>query len=196
MHADFSLFSSIFLGIALSACCGFRVFIPLLATSIGAFNNWVNLSPDMQWIAQWPAIICFSTASIIEIGAYYIPFLDNILDTIATPLAIIAGTLLATSIIPLQETAPVFRWGIGFLAGGTTAGTIQLGTGLVRLFSTKATVGAGNPLIASAENTAAVLGSILSFIVPVVVAILLLLLVLWVIFRSVRRLVRREESIY
>src|SRR5690349_16586092 len=109
MHADFSLLSSICFGIALSACCGFRVFIPLLGASIAGFNNWITLPPDMDWIAQWPAIICFSTAAILEIGAYYIPFLDNILDTAATPLAVIAGTLLATSTIPSDQVSPLLR---------------------------------------------------------------------------------------
>lgn len=196
MFADYNLLSSICLGIALSACCGFRVFIPMLATSIAGFNNWISLSPDMQWVSQWPAIVCFSTAAIIEITAYYIPFLDNVLDTVAIPLAVIAGTLVATSVIPSSQTAPILRWGIALISGGATAGTIQLGTALVRLFSTKATVGAGNPLIASAENTSAILGTVLSFLIPVITAILLLALVLWVIFRSVRRLVRHEKKIY
>ncbi|MEO5999074.1 MAG: DUF4126 domain-containing protein [Chitinophagaceae bacterium] len=187
---------SVCLGIALSACCGFRIFIPLLAASIAVYNGWMEVPPDMQWIGGVTAIISFSTATILEISAYYIPFLDNMLDFIAAPLAVIAGTLLASSIIPFSENEPLFRWGIGLLAGGATAGTIQLGTGMIRIFSTKATVGAGNALVASAENVVALTGTLLSFIIPIFMAILLVILVFWVLFRTIKRLVRHEERVF
>lgn len=196
MQVDYQTLASVCLGISLSASCGFRIFTPLLAVSVAGLNNWINLPADVQWMAGWPAIICYSTASIIEIGAYYITFLDNILDTIATPIAFIAGTLLASSLIPLPQDQPLIRWGIGLLAGGAPAGAIQMGTSLLRLFSTKATIGAGNILVASAENIAAFLGVILSFIVPVLMAFLLLLLVMWIVSRSILRLIRHEEKVY
>ena len=196
MHEANHIMMSVCLGIALSACCGFRIFIPLLATSIAVYNGWMDVSPDMQWMGGVPAIISFSTAAILEISAYYVPFLDNMLDFIAAPLAVIAGTLLAASLIPFPENEPLFRWGLGLLAGGATAGTIQLGTGLIRIFSTKATVGAGNALIASAENTVALTGTLLSFIIPVFMAILLVLLVFWVLFRALRKVIRHEKRVF
>lgn len=189
MPFDYPVLSSICLGIALSACCGFRIFIPLLAASVAGINQWIQLPGDMLWMATWPAIICFSAASIIEIVAYYVPFLDNILDTIAMPLAVIAGTLLASSVIPVADT-PLLRWGLGLLAGGTAAGTIQAGTGLLRLFSTKATVGWGNSFIASGENTAAVTGVFLSFLFPVIIAFVLLILILYILYTGARRVKR------
>ncbi len=152
------------MGIGLSACAGFRVFIPMLAAAIAAHFNIINLPHNMQWLSGRPAIALFGTAAVAEVGAYYVPFIDNLLDTVATPLSVAAGTVLASSILPMQDLEPPLRWGIGLLAGGSAAGTIQLGTGLLRLLSSKATVGAGNAVVATGENAAAVSGSVLIFL--------------------------------
>ena len=190
MPFDPHYLSAIGLGIALSACCGFRVFIPLLAASGAGMLGWYQLAPDMQWLAEWPALICFGTAALLEIAAYYIPFVDNLLDTISTPLAVVAGTLLASSILPIHENESLLRWAIALLAGGGTAGTIQVGTSILRLFSSKATVGTGNVAVATGENAAAVGGTIFSFILPVIMAACLLLLVLYILYKLLRRLLR------
>ncbi len=188
MHFDYHIITAFALGIALSACCGFRIFIPLLAAAIGAYNHWFDISPSMHWLASLPAIVCFATAAMIEIAAYYFPFLDNILDAIAAPLAIAAGTLLAFAVLPVGGADPLLRWVTALIAGGSTAGTIHVGTGLLRLFTTKATLGVGNPLVASGENAVALSVSVFSFIIPVIVALLLLLLVFWIFYKGIRRI--------
>lgn len=169
------------LGIALSACCGFRVFVPVLAASLASRFGWVNLPADMAWMASLPALISFGLASVLEIAAYYIPVVDNLLDTIATPLSVGAGTVLAASLLPLAGSEPLLRWGAALVAGGGAAGTIQLGTGLLRLLSTKATATLGNPVVATTENAAAITGSVFSFVFPVVLALLMLALVVWIL---------------
>jgi hypothetical protein len=191
---DYSLISSICLGVALSACCGFRIFIPLLAGSVAAYKQWFNVPSDMQWIGTLPAMICFGTASLVEITAYYFPFVDNILDTITTPLATVAGTVMAASFLPIAEFDPMLRWVLAIITGGAAAGTIQAGTGLLRLFSTKATMGSGNSVVATGENAAAIVGSLSSLIVPVAMAIIMLLLVFWVAYKGIRRIGRRKSK--
>jgi hypothetical protein len=190
---DYSLLTNIAMGIALSACAGFRVFIPMLAGALASRFGLINLSESMAWLASWPAIVLFGTAAVAEVVAYYIPFVDNLLDTIATPLSVGAGTVLAASILPVGDIDPALRWGVGLLAGGSAAGTIQLGTGLLRLFSSKATVGTGNAVVATSENAAAVSGSVLSLFIPVIVAVLLLLLIGWIMVKLGRRLVPKKS---
>jgi hypothetical protein len=191
---DYNLFASAALGIALSACAGFRVFIPMLAGALAGHFGIVNLPENMAWLSGWPAIALFGTAAVAEIVAYYIPFIDNLLDTIATPLSVGAGTVLAASILPLGDLDPALRWGVGLLAGGSAAGTIQLGTGLLRLFSSKATVGTGNAVVATGENAAAISGSVLAFIIPVVIALVLVGLVLWILVKLGGRLFRQKPA--
>ena len=180
------------MGISLSGCAGFRVFIPMLACAVAGHFNIITLPADMQWLASWPAIVCFGTAAVAEIGAYYIPFVDNLLDTIATPLSVAAGTLLASSILPMAEQEPLVRWGVSLLTGGSAAGTIQLGTGLLRLFSSKATVGTGNAVVATTENAAALSGSLLSFFIPVLVALVLVILICWIVVKLGRKLTGKK----
>lgn len=175
------------LGISLSACCGFRVFLPLLVTSIAMKAGWVPVAGAEAWMGTWAAILSFGLASVLEIGAYYIPVLDNLLDALATPLAIGAGSLLAASFLPVGDWDPLLRWGLGILAGGGMAGTIHAGTGAVRLLSTKTTAGAGNAVVATGEHLTAGIGSVLALLLPVLMAVLALLLVIFVIFRLFRR---------
>jgi hypothetical protein len=190
---DYSLLTNIAMGIALSACAGFRVFIPMLAGALAGHYNIINLPADMAWLSSWPAIVCFGTAALAEIAAYYIPFVDNILDTIAAPLSIAAGTVLASSILPVSDMEAPLRWGIALLAGGSAAGTIHLGTGLLRLFSSKATIGTGNIVVATTENAAAISGSLLSFFIPVIIAVVLMALVVWILVKLGKQLYRRAK---
>ena len=81
----------IFIGIGLSAACGFRVFVPLLIMSIAARSGFLHLSPGFEWIGTDAAMIAFGIATLLEIGGYFIPWVDNLLDTIATPAAVLAG---------------------------------------------------------------------------------------------------------
>ena len=183
------LMTALFLGIGLSASCGFRVFVPMLAASIAGHYNLIpfigTFDGNFAWLSTWPAIIAFGTASIAEILAYYIPLVDNFLDSVASPLAMIAGALLTTSVIPIDNE--VYRWILGIIVGGGSAGIVQSGTVLTRLFSSKATLTAGNPVVSTTENVAAVGGSVLSFIIPIAVGIIFLVLFVVIISKIIKR---------
>ncbi len=188
------VYYAICMGIALSACCGFRIFLPLLVAALAGHWGLIPLQHDMAWLGSWPAIICFGTATVLEIAAYYIPVVDNVLDALAAPLAVGAGTLAAVSLFPAGEWEPLWRWVLAALAGGTLAGGIQLGSGLLRLLSTKTTAGAGNAAVATGENVAALGGSVGAVFVPVLTALLLLLLAAWLFFRVLKRIFSRKKD--
>jgi hypothetical protein len=84
---------SIFLGIGLASATGFRVFLPMFALSLATHFHVFEINSTFAFISGLPAMITLGIATVIEICAYYIPFIDNLLDTIATPLAAVAGTL-------------------------------------------------------------------------------------------------------
>src|ERR1700720_3122197 len=90
---------SICVGIGLSAACGFRVFVPLLVMSIASLSGHLALAHGFEWIGTYPALIGLSVATCLEITGYYIPWLDHLLDTIATPAAIVAGTVVTASAV-------------------------------------------------------------------------------------------------
>lgn len=180
------MIASILLGIGLSASAGFRVFIPLLVAGLAGKFGWLPLTESFQWMSTWPAIICFGTATAIETAAYYLPVVDNFLDLITTPMAMIAGTLLATSVLPVDNE--LLKWGTGILMGGGAAGVIQTGTSLLRLFSTKTTAGMANPVVSTTEHVAALGTSMMSVLLPVVTGVLVLLLILYIVVKAGRRL--------
>lgn len=187
---DKELITAIAIGIGLSASCGFRVFVPMLVASIAAKAGIFPVTEGFQWLAGWPALITFGTATIIEIIAYYIPFIDNLLDSITTPLAIGAGTLLLTSVLPVDND--LLKWVTGFIVGGGTAAAIQGGSVMTRLASSKLTAGTGNAVVATGEHAAAFGVSALSLFTPVFVAIIILILTVYIIYRLFRRLSGRK----
>jgi hypothetical protein len=184
------IITAVAIGLGLSASCGFRVFVPMLAASIAAKTGIFPVNEGFQWLASWPAIISFGTATVAEILAYYIPFIDNLLDTITTPLAVGGGTLLLTSVLPIDND--FLKWAAGFLFGGGTAATVQSGSVLSRLASTKLTAGAGNAVVSTGENAAAVGSSVLSLLFPLVVVALLILLITFIVLKYGNKLFKRK----
>lgn len=185
------IFLSICLGIGLSASSGFRVFLPMFLANIAILSGWIIPGDHFIWLGSWPAFFILLTATLFEIGGYYIPFVDNLLDTIATPAAVIAGTLLSASFIRIDD--PVLHWTLGLIVGGGTAGIVQIGTGLLRLLSSKTTAGIGNPVMSSAENVASFGLSWLAIFLPVLALVLVVLLLLW-LFKKIGRLRNRKRS--
>jgi len=187
------IITAVAIGIGLSASCGFRVFVPMLVASIAARMNIFPVNEGFQWLASWPAIISFGTATIAEILAYYIPFIDNLLDTITTPIAIGGGTLLLTSVLPIDNE--FLKWAIGFLFGGGAAATVQGGTVLTRLASTKLTAGIGNPVLATGEHAAAFGTSALAVLIPLVFAALVIVLIAYIVLKFGKRLFKPLATI-
>ena len=169
------------IGIGLSASCGFRVFIPMLVASVAAKTGFLPVQEGFQWLAGWPAIFCFGTATFVEILAYYIPFVDNFLDVVTTPLAFISGTVLMTSVLPGDND--FLKWATGVITGGGAAATVQGGTVLTRLASSKLTAGTGNAVVATGEHAAALSASVLSLVFPVVVALIVIILVSFILLK-------------
>ena len=179
---------SVCIGIGLSAACGFRVFVPLLVMSIAAMSGHLTLAKGFDWIGSYPALIAFSVATILEIAAYYIPWVDNLLDTIATPAAIVAGTLVTASLV--TGTSPFLKWALAIIAGGGVAGLVQGTTVLARGASSAGTGGLANPLLATAELGGSILTAVLALLAPVLVV--LVLAILFIFFG--RKLFRRTRS--
>lgn len=184
--------SAIALGIGLSASSGFRVFIPLLVAGIASHFGILTLGENFLWMGSTPALICFGVAAVVEVLAYYIPFLDNLFDSIATPLAVGAGTLLMTSIFPAESEW--MKWILGFVVGGGAAATIQSGSAFTRLLSSKFTAGSANPIVSTGEGVAATGFSLLSLIAPILVAILLIVFVVVILRLLYRKLLKRKKS--
>ncbi len=162
---------SLCVGLGLSAACGFRVFIPPLILSIASLSGHLSLSPEFAWIGTWPALLAFAFATALEVTGYYVPWMDNLLDTVATPAAVVAGTIVTASLV--TDMSPFLKWTLAVVAGGGVAGLIQGATVTTRAASSAGTGGLANPLLATAELGGAVVTSVLSLLAPVIVVGLL-----------------------
>jgi hypothetical protein len=161
---------SIMVGIGLSAACGFRVFVPLLVIGIAQASGHLQLSPGFAWIGTPVGLTALGVATVCEIGAYYIPGLDHFLDTIATPSAVVAGTLVTASFI--HDVSPFLKWSMAAIAGGGAAGAVQVATVMTRGLSLATTGGFGNPLVSTAELGGSLATSLLALFMPVAVLLL------------------------
>lgn len=160
------------LGLGLAASCGFRVFVPLLISNIASMTGLVQIGSGFEWMGSWPAFAIFLTATVAEVGAYYIPVLDNALDTISIPLATIAGTLLSVTFI--TDVPPMVQWTLGIIVGGGSAAVIKSGASMARLKSTAFTAGWANWLIATLEHITSFVLSILTIMIPIVMGVMAL----------------------
>lgn len=164
----------VFAGLALSAAVGFRVFVPLLFTGAAARLGYLELTRDMTWLASDAALVALATATLLEVSAYYVPWLDNLLDAIAAPAAVGAGVITWAAVTP--ELSPLLRWTLAIVAGGGAAGLVQSGTTLLRLHSSTLTAGLGNPVVATGELAGSVSLSVLAVLAPLLAAMLVVLL--------------------
>lgn len=200
-------FMAIFAGVGLAAACGFRVFVPLFIASLaantgmevdmlgdflGSFNVEAVLG-EHHWLGSTPVTIMLGVATAVEIGAYYVPWIDNALDTIATPLAMTAGTVITGTMLPEFMGDGSFKWIVAMLAGGGTAGVVQGASVITRGASTATTGGIGNPAVSTAELGGSILMAGLAVLIPILAGVLVCFLLYFVVRAIFRHFKRRDE---
>src|SRR3974377_921846 len=187
--SDFAL--PIVLGVALAAATGFRVFLPMLIVSAAAYTGHLSLDNSFAWLGTPAALTMLSVAAVVEILAYYIPGVDNLLDTLATPAALVAGTVVSAAV--MTDVPAMVKWTAAIIAGGGVAGLTQGTTAILRANSTVLTGGIGNFAISTAELVGALLVSLLALAAPLA-ALAVIILFLWLMIRLLRHLLRREPQ--
>jgi hypothetical protein len=180
------------LGIGLAAATGFRVFMPLLFAGLAAKTGYMPVVSDgFSWLTSTPALLMLAVASVAEVAAYYLPGIDNILDALAAPAAVIAG--IGVSAAAMAGLDPMLKWTLAIIAGGGAAGLTAGATTLARGKSTVLTAGMGNNVIATGEIVAAIITSILAIFAPVF-ALLAALIFCWFAWKLVARVMRTKTA--
>lgn len=182
---------SILIGLGLAAACGYRVFVPLLVLSMATMSGHVTLASGFEWIGTPYALAAFGVATVLEVLAYYVPWLDNLLDTVSTPAAVVAGVIVTASVV--GDVSPFLRWSLAVIAGGGVAGAVQATTVALRGTSTVTTGGVANPLLSTGELGGSIVTSVLAVVVPIVAVALVVLLFL-VSARAIRRFRRTRQE--
>lgn len=183
---------SAFIGIGLAAATGFRVFLPMFAVSLASYMGWIDVihNSSLSWMAELPTLITTGVATVVEILAYYIPYIDHLLDTLSVPLATIAGSILFASQFASLETFP--QWALALIAGGGTAAAVSSAFAGTRVASTATTGGIGNPIVSSTETAGAAVMTGVSLIAPVI-AFILVIVLLYLVFRIGRKIWKKTH---
>ena len=169
------------MGISLAAASGFRVFLPPFLLSLAARFNVVwfldidLIGTQFEFFTSTLSIVVLGIATVAEFAAFYAPWIDNALDTIATPASILAGV--AMTAIVLEGNDPIIQWAIAIVAGGGVAATIQSATVATRGLSSTFTFGLGNSAVATGENVASVALTLIAILIPFLSALFVLLVV-------------------
>jgi len=184
---------SIFLGIGLAASVGFRVFVPLFALSLASYFGIIPLNESWGWVGSITAICTLGIATILEVLAYYIPVFDNLLDTIAVPLAAIAGTAVVVS--TAANLDPIVTWSLAIIAGGGTAAAIKGSAATTRAASTTTTAGLANPIVATVETGGATAMSVVAIFLPILAIILVvgILFGVFLFFKKIRSKFKKKQ---
>ena len=190
--SDLHLPLSIVLGVGLAAATGLRVFLPMLVVSVAAYTGHLPLDNSFAWLATPSALTMLSVAALVEVLAYYVPAVDNLLDALASPAALVAGTIVSAAV--MTDVPPMVKWTAAVIAGGGVAGLTQGLTALLRAKSTVLTGGAGNVVLSTAELVGALLVSLLALAAPLA-ALGLVIFFLWLGTPLIRHLFRKERRV-
>ena len=177
-----------FMGISLAAASGFRVFLPPFLMSLALKVNLIDIDlvgSQFEFFTSTPAIIILGIATVAEFAAYYTPWIDNILDTIATPAAVLAG--IGVTAISLEGSEPIIQWAIAVIAGGGMSAIIQTATVATRGISSTFTLGVANPVVATSENIASVALTIIAILFPILAIVFAVLLALLLLSRRINK---------
>lgn len=179
-------------GIGLSAACGFRIFVPLLALSLATKYGLITLASGFEWMGGYYAMIAFASATVLEVIAYYVPWLDNMMDAIASPVSILAGTVVTASVI--TDMPPSLKWMVAIIAGGGIAGLLQGATTALRAKSSFFTGGIGNPAVSTLELVGSVVTAILAIILPIIGFVLVIAFIVFVLIKAGRSFFKKMKA--
>jgi len=189
---DWQLLESIGLGLGLGVAAGFRVVVPFWVLSAAALFGHVELVESLNWLGGTTAFVGLSIALIVEIAAYSVPWLDNVIDTVALPVAAVAGTLLMA--IAANQLDPFAQWSVAIVAGGGAAATVKGLNGLTRLVSTATTGGATNLIIAGVELVGAIAISLLALVAPIVMFVVVLTVFILLVRFAIKAFYRANKA--
>lgn len=174
-------------GLGLAAAAGMRVFLPLFVLGLAGSSGLVPLASGWEWVASSAALIGLATATALEIAAYYVPWVDQALDVVATPAAVMAGMIATASV--LVDVPPLLSWAVVIVGGGGVAGLTQGMSVLTRLKSTTLTGGMANPIVSTVEWVGALVVAATAVLLPFIGLALGAMLLVYLVHRA-RRLRR------
>lgn len=134
-------------GIGLCAACGCRLFVTLLVLGLGSALGLISVGQN--WFTTTPALIIITLGAVLEVMLFYRPRLDNLMDAIALPTAVLTGIMVMGAVV--YKLPQLVRWGLAIFLGGGITLVFQATTTLIRADLTSHTGGINNGVFATIE---------------------------------------------
>jgi hypothetical protein len=150
-------------GVALSAACGLRAFLPLLVLGIASRSGLVHLAPKVQWLTSDAALIALGVATVLELAGDKIPVVDHALDAVGLVLRPAAAWLASYALLIHWPTpwSQIVALTLALIALG-----IQGAKAKLRLGSSALTLGTANPLLSIVEDVLSLGMAAAALVVP------------------------------
>jgi 1-acyl-sn-glycerol-3-phosphate acyltransferase len=175
-------------GICLSACTGFRAFLPpflaglayRFAPEVLPFPLPVPLAPSFAFLTSTPVLVALGVAVVVEFLGDKIPLVDSVLDVLNIPIKMALAAILTFALIPAEAGWWYLLISLAFSETATV--TVHAGKTGLRMASTLMTGGVANPVVSTLEDVAAVVGTILAIFIPLACVVFFI----WLAWRAGR----------
>ena len=189
-------------GMGLSAAAGLNAYIPFLIVGLLArFTDVITLPASYTWIESWWALGIGAVLLLAETVLDKIPAVDLVNDAVQTFIRPSMGGLMGAATasagaLDSSEWMARHQW-VGIALGVIVSGLVHTGKLAARPVINAGTLGAGAPLVSTAEDGTSIGLSLIAVFVPLLVIAALVVLagvLVWVVvqFRRWRR--RRAAS--
>ncbi|PRY58091.1 uncharacterized protein DUF4126 [Knoellia remsis] len=190
-------------GMGLSAAAGLNAYIPFMIVALMArFTDVITLPEGFSWIESPWAIGVGAVLLLTEVVLDKIPAIDTVNDTIQTFIRPSMGGLIfaATNAADNLDQSAFMKdnpW-IGVVLGIVVSGLVHTGKMAARPAINAGTLGAGAPVVSTAEDAGSIGLSLVAIFIPILVIVALIALawlLVWM-WLKVRRWRKRRDAHY
>jgi len=190
-------FLSLSTAFGLSTSAGLNAYIPLLTIALvdRLTDGVIDLQGPWVWLSSWWTIGVLAVLLIVELLVDKVPAADTVNDIVHTVIRPAAGAILFAASTRVIGLHPV----IAAICGIILAGGVHVVKAGGRSVVTATTGGVANPVVSTAEDVIAAVGSIIAVVYPYLVVVFFLLLVsllALLFFWRRRRRAARETQIH
>ena len=186
-------------GMGLSAAAGLNAYIPFMIVAlIARFTDVITLPSGFQWIESPWAIGVGALLLLTELVLDKIPAIDTVNDAIQTFVRTSMGGLIFAATTAAEDLDRSTWMGdnpwVGVVLGIAVSGLVHSGKMAARPAINAGTLGAGAPVVSTAEDGASIGLSLVAIFIPVLVIVALVALAWFLVWLwlKVRRLKKRR----
>jgi hypothetical protein len=153
-------------GVVLAASAGLRAFMPLFGVGLASRLLGWSIAPSMDWMATDVGLVALGVATVVELLADKVPFVDHTLDVVHTIVGPLAGALVTFSLS--ADLPPAIGAILAIALGAPVAGGVHLIAAVTRVKSSVMSAGSFNPALSLVEDLISIAAITITFLIPLI----------------------------